>query len=107
MRSTFRAGSSRRLRGAWRRLTAATALATAATLTASVAPAVAAQAPPTTASATSVVTDGEQLRADQCAMGTVLRIGGQAEKAVARQALDGTPAQLRAVAADTTGSPLE
>ena len=40
-------------------------------------------------------------------MGTVLRVGGPAEKAVARQALDGTPAQLRAVAADTTGSPLE
>ena len=104
-RSTIRP-ASHRLRRAWQRLTAATALATAAALTASAAPAIAA-VPSTTASATSVVTGAEQLRADQCAMGTVLRIGGPAEKAVARQALDGTPAQLRAVAADTTGSPLE
>ncbi|WP_084714855.1 RICIN domain-containing protein [Streptacidiphilus rugosus] len=87
-------------------MTAATAMATAAALTASTAPASAA-ALPVTASTTSAVTGAEQLRADQCVMGTVLRIGGPAEKAVAAQALDGSPAQLRAVASDATGSALQ
>ncbi|MBC3840715.1 hypothetical protein GXW82_11875 [Streptacidiphilus sp. 4-A2] len=105
MRSTVRP-ASRRLRRAWRQLTAATALATAAALTASAAPAVAASRrpplpPPRPRSPT------PSSCAPTSAPWAPLRIGGPAEKTVAQQALDGTPAQLRAVAADTTGSPLQ
>ncbi|MCX3062302.1 ricin-type beta-trefoil lectin domain protein, partial [Streptomyces beihaiensis] len=90
----------------WRRLAALTSWAAVAGLTFSLVPASAATADslPVTSSATSTKTAAEQLRADQCRMGIALRIGGPEEKRVAAQALDGTPAQLRAVAKLGSGS---
>ncbi|MFR9799199.1 ricin-type beta-trefoil lectin domain protein [Streptomyces sp. MS06] len=83
----------------WRRLAALTALVTAAGAAFSGLPASAADdSLPDTSYATSGTTADEQLRSDQCRMDIALRIGGPKEKEVAAQALDGTPAQLRAVA---------
>src|SRR5581483_11375342 len=90
-----------------RRITAAAALVAAFTLTAGVvradAASGAAAAPRVSAADASALASAAQLRSDQCELGTVLRLAGAAEKALAQQGLGGTPDQLRALATNQPG----